>query len=333
MSSAAYAEGGYLSFGGGLSMPQSSSVDIRRPPTGAAVNAKTTFDKGYIFSGAAGYAWSGGTRTELELNYRSSGLKNMAGAGTSGHQRVLGVMGNLLFDFGASGDSIRPYIGGGVGVGWNKWSNVQGGASTTFPVGTPLFNDRNATFQWQGIAGLSHPFSDSVDGFLEYRYIGTLNDKFRSVPAGSTASRHSDRSHNLLVGVRFNFNKPAEITTAAAAPPPPPPVPQKFLVFFDFDRANIRADAQQIVSEAADYAKKNGKAVIRATGHADTSGSDAYNLALSERRAVAVKAALVKLGFKPAEIVVMFRGEAEPLVATGDGVKEPQNRRVEIVME
>ncbi len=72
---------------------------------------------------------------------------------------------------------------------------------------------------------------------------------------------------------------------------------------------------------------------ITTTGHADTSGTPAYNLALSERRANAVKAELVKLGFREAEIVVMFRGEAEPLVATGDGVREPQNRRVEIVME
>lgn len=110
-------------------------------------------------------------------------------------------------------------------------------------------------------------------------------------------------------------------------------MPQKFLVFFDFDKSSLRTDAQKIVQEAADYAKKNGKAVIHATGHADTSGSDAYNVALSERRAAAVKAALKKLGFNDSQIIVAGKGEAEPLVATGDGVKEPQNRRVEIVLD
>jgi OOP family OmpA-OmpF porin len=182
--------------------------------------------------------------------------------------------------------------------------------------------------------------------FTEYKYLGTIQNKFNSVPAGFVASHHSARSHNILVGLRFNFGSPPVVEEKAAAavapppppppppaPPPPPPVPQKFLVFFDFDRSNVRADAQKIVQEAADYAKKNGKARITATGHADTSGSPAYNLALSERRAKAVKAALVKLGFKENEVVIMFKGESEPLVATGDGVKEPQNRRVEIVME
>ena len=110
-------------------------------------------------------------------------------------------------------------------------------------------------------------------------------------------------------------------------------MPQKFLVFFDFDRSNIRPDAQKIVEQAADYAKKNGKVVIHTTGHADTSGSDAYNLALSERRANAVKAALRKLGFSDKDITVVGKGETQPLVATGDGVKEPQNRRVEIVFD
>jgi OOP family OmpA-OmpF porin len=196
------------------------------------------------------------------------------------------------------------------------------------------------------MGGISVPVSEQMVVFTEYKYIGSINNEFNSVPAGFKVYNHSPRSHNILVGLRFNFGSPAVVEQKAAAvaapppppppppaPPPPPPVPQKFLVFFDFDRANVRADASKIVSEAADYAKKNGKARITATGHADTSGSPAYNLALSERRAKAVKAELVKLGFKESEVVIMFKGESEPLVATGDGVKEPQNRRVEIVME
>ncbi|MBY0510335.1 MAG: OmpA family protein [Rhodospirillaceae bacterium] len=340
-------EGPYFSFGGGLSLPEDSSIDLRVPVTTAARSRDITFDMGYILSGAVGYRWDSGFRTELEANYRESSINDLATSAATGRQKVIGVMTNLLYDLGNS-DSFFPYVGGGIGVAWNKWDNVQGSPNATFPFGTPAFHERDTSLQWQGIAGLSHPFTERVDGFVEYRYIGTFNNKFHSIPAGSTASRHDDRSHNLLVGIRFNFGvapqEEAATASAAAAPPPPPPppppappppppVPQKFLVFFDFDRANLRADASKIVGEAADYAKKNGKARITATGHADTSGSPAYNIALSERRAKAVKAALLNMGFNDSEVVVLFKGESEPLVATGDGVKEPQNRRVEIVME
>jgi outer membrane protein OmpA-like peptidoglycan-associated protein/outer membrane protein W len=347
-------EGLYFSFGAGATQSQDSNVDMRIPLTTPARSRDATFDLGYMLSGAVGYRWDSGFRTELEGNYRAAGVNDLDTAAATGHQQVIGVMTNLLYDLGNS-DTFRPYIGAGVGVAWNKWKNVQGSASPAFPFGTALFNDRDkAALQWQAIGGLSHPFTDHVDGFVEYRYIGLQNNKFQSTPPGSTISRHSDRSHNLLVGIRFNFGTEPkqEIATAAAAPPPPPPppappppappppappppppVPQKFLVFFDFDKSSIRADAQKIVAEAADFAKKNGKARITATGHADTAGPAPYNMALSERRAKAVKAALLKMGFKEDEIVVMYKGESEPLIATGDGVKEPQNRRVEIVME
>jgi OOP family OmpA-OmpF porin len=343
---AVMAEGPYFSFGGGLSLPEDSSVDMRIPVTTPVRNREVTFDMGYMLSGAVGYKWESGWRTELEGNYRESSLNDLATSSATGSQKIIGVMTNLIYDLGNS-TTFHPYLGGGVGVAWNKWDNVQGSPNATFLFGTAVMNDRDVSLQWQGIAGVSHPFTERVDGFVEYRYIGTFNNKFHSVPPGSTISRHSDRSHNLLVGIRFNFGVEERVETAAAAtaaapppppppppaPPPPPPVPQKFLVFFDFDRASIRADAAKIVSEAADYAKKNGKARITATGHADTSGSPAYNLALSERRANAVRAELVKLGFTQNEITIVSKGEAEPLVATGDGVKEPQNRRVEIVME
>ena len=103
VSTSALAEGPYLSFGGGLSFPQGSNVDIRQPPTGVAVNAKTTFDTGFIVSSALGYKWAAGPRTEFELNYRTSGLDEMAGADATGRQKVFGVMGNLLYDFATNG--------------------------------------------------------------------------------------------------------------------------------------------------------------------------------------------------------------------------------------
>ena len=79
--------------------------------------------------------------------------------------------------------------------------------------------------------------------------------------------------------------------------------------------------------------KQKGSARITATGHTDTSGSESYNMALSLRRANAVKDALVREGVPATNIAVLGRGEQGLLVQTGDNVREPQNRRVEIVVQ
>ncbi|MBM3564582.1 MAG: OmpA family protein [Alphaproteobacteria bacterium] len=105
------------------------------------------------------------------------------------------------------------------------------------------------------------------------------------------------------------------------------------MVFFDWDKADLTAEARKIIATAAEDAKKGNVARIRATGHADRSGPDGYNMKLSMRRAVAVKGELARLGVAEKDIAVVAKGEREPLVPTADGVREPQNRRVEIVFE
>src|SRR5512132_3493961 len=108
----------------------------------------------------------------------------------------------------------------------------------------------------------------------------------------------------------------------------------KFLVFFDWDKATLTPEARKIIASAADEYeyKKTGSTRIVATGHTDLSGSPQYNLRLSERRAEAVKAELVRLGVPAAVITTIGKGEEDPLVPTKDGVREAQNRRVEIVI-
>jgi outer membrane protein OmpA-like peptidoglycan-associated protein len=85
-----------------------------------------------------------------------------------------------------------------------------------------------------------------------------------------------------------------------------------------------------VIRQAASAAKENGIANVKLVGHADRSGSDNYNQALSLRRANTVKSALVREGVSESTIAVDGRGESEPLVPTADGVREPQNRRVNI---
>ncbi|ESQ83425.1 hypothetical protein AEAC466_12175, partial [Asticcacaulis sp. AC466] len=119
-----------------------------------------------------------------------------------------------------------------------------------------------------------------------------------------------------------------------APPPPPPPAPvapayeaREFVVYFEFDKSDLTADAQSVVSAAADYAKAGNAARIVVVGHTDTSGSAAYNIRLSERRAKTVADALAGLGVDGSKLAVDWKGEADLAVATGDGVKEPLNRR------
>jgi outer membrane protein OmpA-like peptidoglycan-associated protein len=106
-----------------------------------------------------------------------------------------------------------------------------------------------------------------------------------------------------------------------------------FLVFFDFDKASITPEADRVIRQAAQTAKQANVPLIIATGHADRAGSDKYNQALSERRARAVRDILVSEGLSQNQIQVSGKGESQPLVPTADGVREPQNRRVEIVLQ
>jgi len=104
------------------------------------------------------------------------------------------------------------------------------------------------------------------------------------------------------------------------------------MVFFDWDRSDLSQQARQTIAQAANTWKTTGNARVTTTGHADKSGPDNYNMALSLRRANAVKDGLVQQGVPATAITVQGRGESQPLVQTADGVREPQNRRVEIVL-
>jgi OOP family OmpA-OmpF porin len=110
--------------------------------------------------------------------------------------------------------------------------------------------------------------------------------------------------------------------------------PSTYIVLFDFDKSNINAAGQVVIDQVlADAAAKGMPVSISATGHADRSGSEDYNMALSLRRADSVREALMAGGIDSNAITVAGRGESEPAVPTADGVKEQANRRVEIVIQ
>jgi iron complex outermembrane receptor protein len=121
---------------------------------------------------------------------------------------------------------------------------------------------------------------------------------------------------------------------AAYTPPPvqaPAPAPRSYLVFFDFNKSDLTPQAAEIVDTAAKNAGPAKVTQLTVTGHTDTVGSDAYNMRLSRRRAESVATQLEKDGIASSEIEIVAKGKRDLLVPTGDGVREPQNRRVQIV--
>jgi outer membrane protein OmpA-like peptidoglycan-associated protein len=123
---------------------------------------------------------------------------------------------------------------------------------------------------------------------------------------------------------------------AVAFVPPPPqsgPGVHKYQVFFEFDKSALTPDAIRVIRQAADDARSGNATRINLTGHTDTVGSAAYNEGLSERRADSVQRMLISDGIAGDEIMARGVGKTDLLVPTPDGVREPQNRRVEIVEE
>ncbi|WP_119167609.1 OmpA family protein [Algihabitans albus] len=137
-----------------------------------------------------------------------------------------------------------------------------------------------------------------------------------------------------IAACREGFYAAMEALEAAMqSEPAPMGAPEPYIVFFSFDSAQIDAGGMGIVDDAVAAAQQMGIIDFSVTGHADRAGAEAYNLALSLRRANAVRDALVARGILSQNISVAGRGEAEPAVPTPDGVREPANRRVEIVIQ
>ena len=105
----------------------------------------------------------------------------------------------------------------------------------------------------------------------------------------------------------------------------------KRVVYFDFDRADIRADSQAVVSAHAAFLAKNPSQKVRLEGHADERGSREYNIGLGERRGQAVRRALLLQGVAEAQLSTVSYGEERPAVAGSDEQAYALNRRVEIV--
>jgi OmpA-OmpF porin, OOP family len=105
---------------------------------------------------------------------------------------------------------------------------------------------------------------------------------------------------------------------------------ESFLVFFDWGKPELTRDGEAVLQEAVAAYRQSRPGRVHVAGHTDRSGPAAVNLAASRRRAEAVRDRLIALGIPAAAITVTAFGESRPIVPTEDGVREAQNRRVEI---
>jgi len=133
---------------------------------------------------------------------------------------------------------------------------------------------------------------------------------------------------------------PGAPAPAMAPPPPPPPPPppatacptSQFTVYFEWDRSNLNQAASEVIDQAVARARECNVGGIEIVGHTDTSGSDAYNMGLSERRAAVVRDALVARGLLASIMRTQALGETHLARQTADGVREPLNRRTAVTI-
>lgn len=315
--------GFYLGAGAGINFwPEDSDLG----------SAEASFDDwDWTTAGQAGYAFGNGFRLEGEFGYRPNDVDSVSGVpGASGDFETMSFMANLLYDFRTRWP-VTPYIGVGLGA-------ARVSADGTAPAVGVSIDDSSVGFAMQGIVGVSYDLTRNLALKADYRHLRVPDLSFDTNVGTEVDSDYA--TNEIMIGFRYTFGapaaKPAPAPAPAAAPAPEPAPkavqPKDFLVFFDFDSAKLTPEAQEILKSAAASAKESGAARIVLTGHADRAGPATYNVGLSQRRAEAAKAELVRLGLTAAEITTQAKGETEPLVATADGVAEPQNRRVEIVI-
>jgi OmpA-OmpF porin, OOP family len=344
--------GPYLGGGAGFNWLQNEHL-INGLGTAADASLQSKF--GYAAIGTFGWAFTNGLRVELEGDFRnnqfSAGRDFGFPARAGGRELKYGPMVNVLYDMtNALHDYMHvtipyfaPYVGVGVGYQWSHLSGFTASAASGFP--RVASDDTYGAIAYQFILGGAVPIP-SVPGLAmtaDYRFFGVGSRKYDATAQATatspatfgSAKLGNDFNHAIVIGLRYNFGQP---------PPPPPPAPapaavpasapaRSYLVFFDWDKATLSDRAREVIKNAADSSTKVQYTRIEVNGYTDTSGTKQYNQGLSIRRAKTVQGELVRDGVPENAITIQGFGDTSLLVPTGPGVREPQNRRVEIVIK
>lgn len=296
----------------------------------ATTTFESDFDNGWAVFIAGGRQFDN-IRIELELGYRTNDISTFALSAppgafpADGETTQWSPMLNMLYDFDAT-DDIEFSLGGGLGgvLIESEWA---------YTTGQPIVDGEDYAFAYQLLANATYEFSHDTEVFVGYRYSHSDDVEIPFLlPVLCTCENLETDNHSLTVGIRhfFDLEKVRESAEVTPVPVPVAVAPDTYIVFFDFNKWNLTADAQSVVAEAAEAFSSKGGVRVKVVGHTDTVGSSGYNSALSERRAASVAAELVRLGVPDDSITTEGRGFSEPMVPTGPGVREPENRRAVI---
>jgi OmpA-OmpF porin, OOP family len=315
-------------------------LDNRTSEVPGDTSVRIVTHNGWTGEGSVGYGFGNGFRVELEGDYFSNNFSKTNGTAqviTSGKEQKYGVFANGYYDFDVGLPYLFPYLGAGIGRQTSYFNGYSSG-----PV---YINKTRAVLAYQGIAGLAFPIPGvaGLSATVEYRLTALTDsrkyngaDFVRGQPTNASFTVGTEYNNSILVGLRYQLFTPAPPPPAPAPVPVAAPAPapaQTYLVFFDWDKYNLTPRAVQIISEAAQASHTQNVTTLNVSGYTDTSGTPHYNLGLSVRRAKAVAAQLVVDGVPSSEIEIHGYGDTHLLVPTGPGVREPQNRRVEIVLQ
>lgn len=330
----------YVGAGLGYNILLNEKTKISTGVTPASASTNMKFRGGFVGLGSIGYGFGNGLRAEIEGDYYTNQMHGTTSGGlVNGWENKYGVMVNALYDFNNLGLPVVPYVGVGVGYQVANWQNVNGSGTVNGVPFAAHINKAKGSFAYQAILGAALPIEQMPGLALtaEYRFMGLAGNRTYHGGVGPvpvTFKATSDYNNSFLIGVRYNFGvapPPAPAPAPVAAPAPAPA--KTYLVFFDWDKATLTDRAKQIVSEAAENSTKVKYTRIQVNGYTDTSGTPQYNMGLSIRRANAVKAQLITDGVPENVIGIEGFGDTHLLVPTGPGVREPQNRRVEIIIQ
>ncbi len=340
----------YVGVGGALSILQDIHVHPMDQPQSPG-RAEERFKIGGAAAAVAGYAFGNGFQVELQGAYEFNDINKLSPVSPpgkqTGQQYSYGgfVNGEYVIDppkMGMDIGFVKPYVGLGVGVLWTHATlpEVLGGGVAVNHIG----GTSGPNFAAQSILGLVFPISavPGMAAFTQYNFVAIpdpvdLKSNFYTSAGLSKGNikLSPEFLHLFVVGVAYAFGGPPPPPAAAPVPIASPPVQptRTYLVFFDWDRADLTDRARQIVAEAAQASTRVQTTRIEVNGYTDLSGTAAYNQGLSVRRAKTVQAELVRDGVPANEITVQGFGESNPLVHTAAGVREPQNRRVQIILK
>jgi outer membrane protein OmpA-like peptidoglycan-associated protein len=278
------------------------------------------FDNRWGMLGTVGYAFEGNWRLEFEGGYRNNDIDRIDTVAISdGELAEWSGMFNAIYNQRAA-EKWTIDFGVGVGADNVRFDDNLGN------------EDADTVLAAQGLVGVTYKVGPHWDIMLNYRYLWLNDPEFTD--ASDNVDEMAIAKHTISLGFRFGYDGEAP---PPPPPPPPPPAPapqvKQFIIFFGFDRCDITPEADRVLTDASAAAKSDGVAAVKIVGHTDTSGSVAYNQRLSECRSGAAKTNMVGKGVPANAISTSGRGEGDLMVQTGDGVKEPQNRRATVELE